>query len=167
LNVARYISPELILLEMMPYESYDESCHSSPERYRHCLKEAVLRDLARLLSLSGEVRNEKKLAVDLWNREKKASTAIGHGVAIPHVRTNQVRKLVMGFARSQEGIDFESPDGEPVNLFFPMAAPPYDDKLYLRVFKSLAEILHVEENRRRLLTAADKHQIILALRKPA
>ena len=167
MNLARYIAPELISLDMETYESFSESCYTSPDRYKSCLKESIIGELAHLLSASGEVRNERKLALDLWNREKKASTAIGHGVAIPHVRTPHVRSFVLGFARSSHGFEFDSPDGEPVKLFFPMAAPPYDDKLYLRVFKALAEILRSEDNRATLANAADKHEVIRALRKPA
>jgi mannitol/fructose-specific phosphotransferase system IIA component (Ntr-type) len=167
MNLARYIVPELISLELGNYESFDESCYNSPERYKSCVIESVLKELAHMLSGSGEVRNERKLALDLWNREKKAPTAIGHGIAIPHVRTNHVRSFIMGFARASQGIEFDAPDGESVDLFFPMAAPPYDDKLYLRVFKALAEILRSEDNRLRLREATDEHEVILVLRKPA
>ena len=47
----------------------------------------------------------------------------------------------MAFGRSKEGLPFAAPDEEPVHLFFAMAAPPYDDRRYLKVYRDLATAL--------------------------
>jgi mannitol/fructose-specific phosphotransferase system IIA component (Ntr-type) len=71
--------------------------------------------------------------------------------------------LVIGVARSEQGYDFDAPDGEPVKLFFVMAAPSYgDETLYLKVFKALAEALRFDYFREKLLNAASAHEIIRA-----
>jgi mannitol/fructose-specific phosphotransferase system IIA component len=97
------------------------------------VREQVIAELADLLDASGAVSNRNRLFTDLFNREKKACTAIGDGIAIPHVRTIQARRFIMAFARSGEGLPFRAPDDEPVYLFFAMVSPPYEDRMYLRV----------------------------------
>lgn len=137
----------------------------NPEKWARITKERLLWELVELLDRSGKVKNRRRLFTDLYNREKKASTGIGHGIALPHVRTMQVSEFVMGFARSPQGHEFDSLDGGLVYLFFVMAAPPYDDQLYLRVFKSLAELLHFEHFRKRLFEADSEYEIIRAFKE--
>lgn len=127
------------------------------------IRESVITELCGLLALSGQVANENRLFKDLNNREKKAVTAIGQGIAFPHVRTLQVKSFVMAFGRSSEGLPFDAPDGEPVRLFFAMAAPPYDDRTYLRVYKSLAKLLINPENYELFLHATEPSEILRAL----
>jgi mannitol/fructose-specific phosphotransferase system IIA component (Ntr-type) len=71
----------------------------------------------------------------------------------------------MGLARSKKGYDFDSLDQEPVHLFFVMAAPPYDDALYLKLFKALAEILRFDYFREELLQASSEYEIIRAIKR--
>jgi mannitol/fructose-specific phosphotransferase system IIA component (Ntr-type) len=165
MKISRLITPPLIKLEMNSHIELDPNLEISPQRKSLLLKEAIIQELTDLLENSGNVRNSNKLFLDLFNREKKASTGIGHGIAIPHVRTIQVKELAMGFARSSIGYDFDSLDNQPVHLFFVMAAPPYDDALYLKLFKSLAEILQFESVREELLHATSEYEIIRAIRK--
>jgi PTS system fructose-specific IIC component len=101
---------------------------------------------------------------DFIHRERKATTGIGNGIAIPHIRSMQAKEFIMGFARSREGFDFDSLDGEPTHVFFIMAAPPYDDNLYLKVFKALAENLQYESFRQELMSAEEPYDIIRAFR---
>jgi len=128
------------------------------------IKQRTLRELVELISRTGCVGNKNKLFTDLYNREKQSSTAIGMGIAFPHVRSMQVREFVAGIARSGRGIPFDAPDGAPVHLFFIMAAPPYDDKSYLRAYKSLATVLRFETVRRALVEARAPHEIIRVIR---
>jgi mannitol/fructose-specific phosphotransferase system IIA component (Ntr-type) len=76
----------------------------------------------------------------------------------------QATELVMGIGRHPEGYEFDAPDGLPVKLFFCMAAPPYDDNLYLKVFKALAERLQYSEFIDSLLSADSVHMIIRAFK---
>ena len=69
----------------------------------------------------------------------------------------------MAFGRSPEGLPFRAPDGEPVHLFFAMAAPPYDDRTYLKVYSSLTKLLIVPEHREQFLLAEDPSEILRAL----
>ncbi len=166
MNIARFLKPELIKLELETTDPViDEDSPVNPNKIYWENKERIIDELSRLLDKSGEVRNRKRLARDLILREKKISTGIGHGIAIPHCRTIQVSEFIIGFARSTPGVNFESIDKEPVHLFFPMAANPNDDAMYLKVFKSLAEALRFDNFRNLLMDAEDEYEAIRAFRE--
>jgi PTS system fructose-specific IIC component len=164
-NISRFLSTDLIKLQLETEVYVDPEEPPNPEKCARLTKEKLLWELVELLEKSEKVKNRKRLFADLYNREKKASTGIGYGIALPHVRTMQVSDFVIGFARSRQGYEFGSLDGGLVHMFFVMAAPPYDDQLYLRVFKSLAELLHFEHFRQRLLEADSAYEIIRAFKE--
>ena len=165
MDISRFLKPELIKLEMETEINNDLNSSLHPEKLLWMRKEAILNELVDLLEISGKVGNRRKLWVDLVNREKKATTGIGQGIALPHIRTMQAKEFIMGLARSEKGYDFDSVDKEPVNLFFVMAAPPYDDALYLKVFKALAELLRFDYFREELLNAPSEHEIVRAIKR--
>jgi mannitol/fructose-specific phosphotransferase system IIA component (Ntr-type) len=123
----------------------------------------VVQELVQLFATTGQIANEKKLFTDLLNREKRASTAYGDGVALPHVRTLQARSFVMAFARSTPGLPFGAPDHKSTHLFFGLVAPPYDDRLYLRVYRTLGPLLLDTEWQAELMAARDPHRVLRLL----
>ena len=165
MDISRFLKPELIKLEMEAEIESDPDSQVHPDKLLWRRKQAILCELVELLERSGRVGNPRKLLVDFLNREKKASTGIGHGIAVPHIRSMQAKELIMGFARSGEGYDFDSMDNGSVHLFFVMAAPPYDDILYLKVFKALAQMLRFDDFREELLEASSEYEIIRAIKK--
>lgn len=148
MNVLRFLHPECIKLDLdfVPAEPLPDETEAQAAKRHEREKETVLSEFAELLNRSGLVANRSKFTRDLINRERKATTAIAPGIALPHVRTMQARSFIMGFARAaDEGIWFESLDGEPTKLFFLLASPPYDDRTYLAVYRELAELVQDEE----------------------
>lgn len=137
---------------------------ASLEKWRQAGKEKVIEELVSMLEQGYRIGNRTKLVTDFVNRERKATTGIGNGIAIPHIRSLQAKDLTLAFGRSTEGYDFDALDHEPVHLFFAMAAPPYDDSLYLKVFKSLAGMLQYKPFREELLTASYPGEVIRAIR---
>jgi PTS system fructose-specific IIC component len=147
-NVLRFLHPECIKLDLDSHPSEPVEGETESQRHKRLQrdKEQVLEEIAELMDRSGLVVNRSKFLRDLTNRERKATTAVAPGIAIPHVRTLQVRAFVMGFARaSGDGIPFDSLDGEPTKLFFLLASPPYDDRTYLAVYKELAQLIQDED----------------------
>jgi mannitol/fructose-specific phosphotransferase system IIA component (Ntr-type) len=154
--------PELIRLEMVTAFEDEDTEEGIVLSNRKMLerKKVILSECVDLLALSGRVANKHKLLVDLLNREKKATTAIGRGIVIPHVRSMQAKELIIGIACSRDGYDFDAIDGKLSHIFIPMAAPPYDDNLYLKVFKSLAEMFHTNGFYDRIMTAQAPYDVI-------
>ena len=165
MDISRLLRPDLIKLHMETRievsSDVDEGAARSIRQKRED-REKILGELVDLLDRSGKIGNRRKLLIDLVNRERKATTAIGHGIAIPHVRSIQAKEMLIGVALADPGYDFDAPDGEQVRIFFVMAAPPYDDNLYLRLFKSLAEMLRFDYFRARLLEGKEERDIVRA-----
>ncbi len=164
-KLSRIITEETIRLELnAPLEwqnllgepeEEDTSLPTIQER-----REQIIAELVEILMPSGLLQHRGRVLTDLINRERKASTALGHGIAVPHVRTEHARELVMGFAKTSYPVDWDAPDGEPVDLFFVMIAPPYDDTLYNRLWPKLAGILQYDYIREELRTAQEPGEII-------
>lgn len=163
MNISRFLKEEMIQLDLRTEQEPPPEENNS-DKWKQRNKERLLSDLVGILEISGKIGNRCKVLTDFINRERKASTGIGDGVAVPHVRSMQAKELVIGFARSIEGYDFDTIDNEPAHLFFVMAAPPYDDNLYLRVFKALSESLQYETFRDELMHAEHPYDIIRAFK---
>ncbi len=165
MNISRLLRPDLIKLQMETQIEADSDTEDDAVRtakQKRGDKEKILDELVSLLERSDRIGNRNKLLVDFVNRERKATTAIGHGIAIPHIRSLQAKETLLGVALATPGYEFDAPDGELVRVFFVIAAPPYDDNLYLRLFKSLAEVLQFDYFRARLLEAKQEYDIIRA-----
>ena len=160
MKLTRFLKPSQIKLELATKNPAEIPEDVNPQKLLWQNKEAIIVELADLLDTSGKVVKKKKLLTDLVNRERKSSTAIGAQIAIPHVRTMQARDFAVAFARSAEGVDFDAPDGEPVKFFFAVVSPPYDDKFYLQIYKSIGMALSKSEIKELLLNATTEHEII-------
>ena len=118
-------------------------------------KEGVVREMAQSLVDAGKIAaaDLEGLVKAILKREELGSTGIGRGVAVPHTKHPSVSKLVGTVAVSQEGIDFQSLDGEPVQLFFLLVSPPDRPGDHLRALENISRQLR-DESFCRLLKAA-------------
>lgn len=166
MNLARLLRPEHILLELETIEPPEEERPEVPRaQYVASIKEQVLQELVELVDRSGRVSNRNKLLQDLVNRERKATTGLSSGVAIPHVRTIYAKELLVGFARSTPGVEFDCLDGQPAHLFFIMVAPPYDDTSYLKLYRQLAEAFSFRDYREEFMTAETEGEILRLVKR--
>ena len=123
MKLSRYLPEAAIKLEMETViEPLPEG--GSLKKWRDEAKRKIINELVDLLEDGARIGNRTKLLNDFVNREKKATTGIGHGVALPHIRSLQAKDLTLAFARSKHGYDFESLDNQPTHMFFVMAAIP-------------------------------------------
>jgi mannitol/fructose-specific phosphotransferase system IIA component (Ntr-type) len=163
-NVTRHMNPELIKLKMIT-ELPEMPENGSRKKWIVNVKEALLTELIEIFDPTGKIGNKNKLFLDFVNREKKASTGIGSGFAIPHIRSMQAKEFMIGYARSLGGYEFEAIDGEPVFHFFIMMSPPYEDGLYLKVFKALSEMIMFDNLGDKLMQAREPFDVIRAMRE--
>ena len=101
-------------------------------------REHVLDAAARLLAGAAPDATPA-IADSLRQRERLGSTAIGHGVAIPHGRTEAFAQARAAFLRLAPGVDFDAADGQPVDLVFAMAVPAHFTQQHLELLSDLAE----------------------------
>lgn len=104
-------------------------------------KEGTLRELIKLLEKNGYFKNGEKILETVMEREKLGSTGIGQGIAIPHAKTDQINDIVCALGISQNGVDFDSLDGEPVYIIFLVLAPTKSIGQHLKTLAKIARLL--------------------------
>ena len=113
-------------------------------------KKDALRELASALARETKGLDAQELLGLLLEREKLGTTGMGDGIAIPHARIESLDRLVANFGRSGPGIDFDSVDGKPTQLFFLMVAPAREGSAHLLTLAKLSRLLSESEFRSRL-----------------
>ncbi len=166
MQITRHLANERIRMEMRTRPLSDEEAEELGDRGLKVLKERILGEIVEFLSETADVGNAKKLLTDLIHRERKACTAVGRGLAIPHVRTQNVKGPTVAFLRSTEGLDFGAPDGQPVHVFLVLLAPPWDDKLYLKIYREAAELFLRDDVLPYLLSAETENDVLNFFRHP-
>lgn len=106
-------------------------------------KEGVVREMASALLDAGKVTAGEldSIVKAIMKREELGSTGIGRGVAVPHTKHPSVDRLVGTVAVSRTGVDFESLDGEKVQLFFLLVSPPDRPGDHLRALENISRQL--------------------------
>lgn len=127
-------------------------------------KEGILMELINCLATAPEITDRGELGRAIFRREELMSTGIGLGIAVPHVRLETVKGLVMAVGISHDGIgDYESLDGAPVHIVFMIATGRYQHAQYLRALAAISGRLKDLALRDRLLAAPDPESIFRLL----
>ncbi|HEY2147287.1 MAG TPA: PTS sugar transporter subunit IIA [Pirellulales bacterium] len=109
-------------------------------------KPGVIREMTKALLEAGRIQSSETEGIvkAVMKREELGSTGIGRGVAVPHTKHPSVDRLVGTVGVSQEGVDFDSLDGEKVQLFFILISPPDRPGDHLRALENISRQLRDE-----------------------
>ena len=132
---------------------------------KHRRRENALSDLAAYAHACGTVRDPERLREALLRRERVVASAIGRGVAMPHVRSLVVTTPHVVIGRSKKGIEWKAPGGQPVQLVVAVLAP-HDHPLeaFLEMIEHAAEATRLQRRRLRLM-AEDAKTVLAAWRE--
>ncbi len=122
-------------------------------------KESVIEELADFLETKGVIHNKEVLSKALMDREKLGSTGIGENVAIPHAKCEDVEQIRTLFARSLEGVDYDSLDQKPVHYVCLVLAPGNSTGHHLKALARISRLLKNQNLREGILAAKDASQI--------
>ena len=126
-------------------------------------KEGVIRELVGLLTNATDiVQSKEELIKAVLSRESLGSTGIGQGIGIPHAKSQAVKQLVAAFGLSQNGVNFDSLDGEPAYIFFLLIAPEESAGPHLKALARISRMLK-DKYFRDLLKKAKSEQEILRI----
>ena len=126
-------------------------------------KRDVLGEMAAALAkVEPQIEADRLLEV-LLEREELQSTGIGEGVAIPHGKMAGLDRLVASFARSPEGVEFESIDGQPTHHFFLLVVPEHSGGQYLKALARISRFFRDAAFRERLTKAERLEEVIRAI----
>lgn len=104
-------------------------------------KEAAINEMIDKYVAEGVVTDRAKYLKGILDREAESTTGIGDGIAMPHAKTDAVNQAAVLFAKSSQGVDFNALDGQPVHLFFMIAAPEGANNAHLQALAKLSSLL--------------------------
>ncbi|WP_301832025.1 fructose-specific PTS transporter subunit EIIC [uncultured Streptococcus sp.] len=104
-------------------------------------KEAAIDEMINSLVENGVVTDFDVFKAGIMAREAQTSTGLGDGIAMPHSKNAAVKEATVLFAKSNKGVDYESLDGQPTDLFFMIAAPEGANDTHLAALAELSKYL--------------------------
>jgi mannitol/fructose-specific phosphotransferase system IIA component (Ntr-type) len=126
-------------------------------------KKAALGELIAFLKKLKLIPKGDLVQKRIAERENLETTALGNGIAFPHARLESAEKVAMVIGRSEEGIDFGAPDGEPVRVIFLAIWQPEFPGLLNHVLGSLVQHLRDPDVREKLFVAETPEKIVSVL----
>lgn len=143
MNLARLLDPGLV---KVPAESYT--------------RDEVIAELVELLVRSDRVDDRAGVLDALYERERKGSTGIGNGVAIPHARHPEIEGAELAVGIAPDGIEFEAVDDEPVYLVFLLLGSPEKPALTIEALADIGMIVQIPGVHKRMVAASDAEEVI-------
>ena len=122
-------------------------------------KASVLKELSSVLVAPCQMTSVEDLLQVLLDREKLGSTGIGEGIAIPHGRLKKLKKFFISFGRSVKGVDFDSIDRKPSQLFFLVMAPENSAVDNLKLLSRIVTLLKEPSFKKRLMGAQSRKEL--------
>ena len=123
-------------------------------------KDAAIDYLIDLHAKSGNITDKAEFKKGILAREESGSTGVGEGIAIPHSKNAAVKQPGLAAMTVPDGVDYDSLDGQPANLFFMIAAPEKGADVHLEVLSRLSMLLMDENFRAELLAAKNADQFL-------
>jgi PTS system nitrogen regulatory IIA component len=132
----------------------------------HSSKKDALAAMIENISSAPQIKNRQELTHEILRREDLMSTAIGRGIAIPHIRLSSITDMVVSVGLSQVDIsDFQTLDDEPVRILFMIAAAYHQHSKYLQTLSYFAARLKNADVRSALLASKNTQEAYAILTK--
>ncbi|MBQ9630085.1 MAG: PTS sugar transporter subunit IIA [Treponema sp.] len=126
-------------------------------------KEEIINEMLDVLVKAGKV-SDKQVALEcVLDRERKMSTGMKHGIAIPHGKTDTVSDLVACIGISDKAVDFDSLDQEPCRIFIMTLSPVNKTGPHLQFLAEVSLLFKSPEKRQLILDTQDKTEVIKIL----
>jgi fructose-specific phosphotransferase system IIA component len=128
-------------------------------------KREVLEELVNSLEVGDKITDRDKVLDAVLLREEIMSTGIGHGIAIPHGKSEYVTELGGVLGIKKEGIDFDALDGKPTYIFFLLVSPLDVSGPHIKALARISRLLKGEDFRQQLIAAVDKEDAIAIIKE--
>ncbi|GMO26570.1 MAG: PTS sugar transporter subunit IIA [Spirochaetaceae bacterium] len=126
-------------------------------------KEDIINELLDILHSTGKIRDREAAYTAVMDREKKMSTGMKHGIAIPHGKTASVDDLVACIGVSDSPVDFDSLDGEPCRIFIMTLSTLEKTGPHLQFLAEISLLFKSSEKRAEILKAAQPEEVLRIL----
>lgn len=131
-----------------------------------CTKKRALEILSHELSIITNI-DTSVILQQFVARERIGSTALGNGVALPHVRLEGLETPSAAFLKLESGIDFDSPDGQPVDLIFGLLVPETATEQHLQILSEIAQFFHDSSSRAKVRECSSAQSVFDLLNQQA
>ena len=126
-------------------------------------KEAILAEMVDLLMASGHIRDRDAVLKAVLEREKRMSTGMQNGIAIPHGKTDSVDCLVAALGIKRSGVDFGALDGQPSTIFVMTVSPDSRTGPHIQFLAEISRPLNDASVRSKLLAATSREEVLRLL----
>jgi fructose-specific phosphotransferase system IIA component len=128
-------------------------------------KEEVINELIDLFKSDPRVDDIDKIREAVLEREKIMSTGVGKGFAIPHGKTNHVNEILGAFGKTNNPIDYQSLDQQPVHLVFLLVGKDNLVSTHIKLLSRISRMMNKDEFRNSLLEAKSNEEILNLFKK--
>jgi fructose-specific phosphotransferase system IIA component len=128
-------------------------------------KEEILVEMVDILAEGGRLENRTLVLEDIFQREKTMSTGMQNGVALPHAKSDGVADMCVAVGIKAGGVDFESLDGKPSQIFIMVVSPRKTVGPHVQFLAAVSAALNNDEIRQKVAEANTRPQIVSLLRK--
>ncbi|MCB2204337.1 PTS sugar transporter subunit IIA [bacterium] len=128
-------------------------------------KDDVINAIIDLAASSQKIKDVEKVRQAIFEREKIMSTGVGKGFAIPHGKTDAVTDIVAAFGVTEQPIDYQSLDHEPVRLLFLLIGKDSLVGAHIKLLSRISRLMNKEDLRSRLLQAGSSAEILQILKE--
>lgn len=123
-------------------------------------KDGVIEELVDVLVATGRIKDRKAALKAVVEREKKMSTGLQNGIAIPHGKTDTMDSLVASIGISHEGIPFESLDGQPARIILLTVSPASRTGPHIQFLADISRVLHSDAVRQKVMNAKTEEEVL-------
>ena len=126
-------------------------------------KREILEELVDVLEVGDKIVDREKVLEAVLQREEIMSTGVGHGIAIPHGKSEYVKELGGVLGIKSEGVDFDALDGQSTFIFFLLVSPMDVSGPHIKALARISRLLKGEDFRKELISASDREAAIRIL----
>lgn len=128
-------------------------------------KDQIIRELVDVAVRAGSIKNPDEALASVFERERRMSTGMKHGIAIPHGKSRSVDRLVACVGVSDNPVDFDALDHQGCRIFIMTISPADKTGPHLQFLAEVSMLFRSDEKRAAIL-AAQSAQEILGILKP-
>lgn len=126
-------------------------------------KDEIISELVDIVMATGKVGDREAAIASVMERERRMSTGMKHGIAIPHGKTSTVKDLVACIGVSDKEVDFDALDHLGCRIFIMTLSPPEKTGPHLQFLAEVSLLFRSEEKRQAILAAETREEILRAL----
>jgi len=126
-------------------------------------KEEIINELLDILVQSGKIKDREAAFTAIMDRERKMSTGMKHGIAIPHGKSPTVHDLVACIGISDTPVDFDALDHEPCRIFIMTLSPIDKTGPHLQFLAEVSLLFKSSEKRAEILAAKTPEEVLRVL----